>query len=372
MLTDALKGMRVIDMGQYIPGPFATLLLTDLGAEVVKVEPPQGDPMRVFGPLDPDGVSPLYKVLNAGKTVVTIDLKRAEGKETLKGLLGNCHVLVESFRPGVLDRLGFDNATLDGLNKTLTHVMLSGFGQTGAWRLKAGHDMTYLALSGALAMQGTVDEPVMPFPPAADHAGALMAVIAVLSGLLRRLRTGRGAHLDVSLHESAQALNGLGLALGARGADTGRGRDLLNGGAAYYQIYRAKDGGFLAFAPIEPKFWVAFCEAVGRKDLIHRQADPLPQEALKAELESLFATRGRDEWAALLDPVDCCVEPILSPTEVLAAPRIDERGLMPQGEDGLRDPLLPILLAGIPPNPRPSVRHMDAEGVKDLWARQKG
>ncbi|MCF8483529.1 MAG: CoA transferase [Rhodospirillum sp.] len=371
MLKDALKGMHVVDMGQYIPGPFATLLLTDLGAEVVKVEPPLGDPMRVFGPLDPDGISPLYKVLNAGKTVVTVDLKAEDGKDQLARLIRKSHILVESFRPGVLDRLGFGASTLDVLNKSLTHVMLSGFGQTGPWRLKAGHDLTYLALTGSLAMQGTEDRPVMPFPPAADHAGALMAVIAVLSGLLRRLRTGRGAHLDVSLHESALALNGLGLALGSRDVDTGRCRDLLNGGAAYYGIYRVKDGGFLAFAPIEPKFWAAFCGAVGRPDLLHRQADPLPQEALKAELESLFSTKSRDEWVALLEPADCCVEPVLDPREVPNLPQVRERGLSPMGAAGVVDPLLPILLAESPPAPRSAMRLSDVEDVITAWSRRE-
>jgi crotonobetainyl-CoA:carnitine CoA-transferase CaiB-like acyl-CoA transferase len=362
--------MRVVDMGQYIPGPFATLLLIDLGAEVVKVEPPGGDPMRVFGPLDPDGISPLYKVLNAGKTVVTADLKSEAGKDQLTRLIRKSHILVESFRPGVLDRLGFGTAALDAINKTLTHVMLSGFGQTGPWRLKAGHDLTYLALTGSLAMQGTEESPVMPFPPAADHAGALMAVIAVLSGLLRRLRTGQGAHLDVSLHESALALNGLGLALGARDAETGRCRDLLNGGAAYYGIYRTKDGGFLAFAPIEFKFWAAFCEAVRRPDLLHRQADPLPQVALKAELESLFSTKTRDEWGVALAAADCCVEPVLDPREVPDLPQVRERGLLPLGASGVAAPLLPILLGETPPMPRTAMREAELEDVIATWSKR--
>ncbi|MBK1664047.1 carnitine dehydratase [Rhodospirillum rubrum] len=369
MLGDVLKDMRVIDMGQYIPGPFACLLLSDLGAEVIKIEPPGGDPMRLFGPLDADGVSPLYKVLNRNKTVVTLDLKSAEGKAGLATLIGRSHGLVESFRPGVMERLGFGEAALDGLNRALVHVMVSGFGQTGPWRDRAGHDMTYLALSGALAMSGTADQPVAPFPPLADHAGAMMAVVAMLAGLLRRLRSGRGGHYDLSLYESARALNAMGLALAARGAPTARGHDLLNGGAAYYKIYGTADGGHLAVAPIEPKFWAAFCAALDRPDLVARQSEPLPQTALIAELDALFATRDRQAWMAVLGPADCCVEAVLQPDEVLTGVLDAPRGMVHSGTDGLVDLLLPILLAESGPTPRQPLREATIDEAIALWDR---
>lgn len=322
-----LTGLKVLDLSQYVPGPFATLVLSDLGAEVVKIEPPAGDPMRVFGPLDADGTTPFYKALNAGKTLLRLDLKAAEGRAALTTLVRAADVLLESFRPGTLDRLGFGQAQLRELNPRLVHCALSGFGQDGPWRLRAGHDLSYVALTGGLALTGTREAPAIPFPPLADHAGAMQAVIAILAALVRRGITGAGASLDVSLFESALSWQYM-----AHGDPSpGRERDLLNGGAAFYRIYRTADGRFLAVAPIEPKFWQAFCEAAGRPDLIARQAEPLPQTALIEEVAALIASRNFAEWTALLEPIDCCVEPVLEPAEAAAAAHVVARGLLGPG-----------------------------------------
>ncbi|MBB4284967.1 CaiB/BaiF CoA transferase family protein [Roseospira goensis] len=368
MLTDAMKGLKVLDLGQYIPGPYAALLLADLGAEVVKVEPPGGDPMRTFGPPDPDGLSPFYRVLNRNKTVIRLDLKTEEGRAHLEALLRKAHVLVESYRPGVLERLGFGRARLEQIASHLVHCALSGFGQEGPLRLRAGHDLGYLALSGALDATGPAERPVMPFPPLADHAGALTAVIGVLAALLRRLRTGRGAVLDVSLFESAAALNGLGLVLGQRGG-LAREADALNGGAAYYRCYRTADGRFAALAAIEPVFWRAFCGAVARPDWADRQAEPLPQRGLIADLEALFATRPLAEWQAVLGGVDCCFEPVLHADEVPDQPHVRARDLIHRdgAGDGLIDTVLPVLLDGTPPPPRRPLVEADAAAVVAAW-----
>lgn len=345
MLADCLAGMRVLDLTQYIPGPLSTLWLSDFGAEVVKVEPPSGDPMRTMGAPDPDGTTCFYKQLNRNKTVVRIDLKSAEGKAALTALLGRADILVEAYRPGVLDRLGFDAGTLNGINPALVHLSLSGYGQTGPLALAAGHDLTYTALSGGLWASGTRERPVMTYPPLGDHAGAMAAVSAVLAALLRRQRTGRGARLDVSLAEAALSWMGGALTYAHRhGGGPEREADLINGGAACYRVYGTRDGRFVALAALEEKFWRAFCSAVGRPDWIERQGEPLPQTALSDEVAALFLTRDRDDWAALLAPADCCFEPVLDLTEVPDHPQWVERGLVHRAEDEQRvvDVVFPV------------------------------
>ncbi|SIS38935.1 CaiB/BaiF CoA transferase family protein [Insolitispirillum peregrinum] len=326
-MDDCLQGIRVLDLSQYIPGPYAGRLLADFGAEVLKIEPPHGDPMRSFGLVDRDGVSPFYKSLNRGKTVSHLDLKSAEGQQTFRGLVAVADVLIESFRPGVFDRLGFGADALAAINPGLVHCALSGFGQTGPYRLRAGHDLTYMAVVGGLAATGTRERPVMIAPPMADNAGAMHAVMAITAALVRKQRTGKGARLDLSLAESALALCSMGMTVALRDG-MAREDDLLNGGAAYYQIYRCADDRFLAFAPIEEKFWQGFCAAVNRPDLLPRQVEPLPQTALIADLAALFASQPLSWWEDVLHPVDCCFEPLTALQDVPAHPQVQARQMV--------------------------------------------
>ena len=367
MLAHCLAGLKVLDLTQFIPGPFASQWLADLGAEVVKVEPPIGDPMRIMGPLDSDGTTAFYKLANRNKTVVRLDLKDEGGKRIFGGLVAAADVLIEGYRPGVMARLGLDDATLGALNPRLIHCSLSGYGQTGPFADQAGHDLTYLALSGALATTGTPERPVIPFPPQADHAGANTVVIAVLAALLKRAGDGKGVRLDVSLTEAALAWMGGVLTNAHRGGETARERGVINGGAAYYRVYRTGDGRFLAAAPIEEKFWAAFCTALGRPDLLARHRDPLPQTALIAELEAVFATRGRDAWMEILGPVNCCVAPVLEPSELPDHPQIAARGLVARSDGGLIEVLLPILMDGARAHSRRPVSEDSAEAVLAGW-----
>lgn len=345
MLAECLAGIRVLDLTQFIPGPFATQWLSDLGAEVVKVEPPAGDPMRTMGPCDGDGTTPFYKLANRNKRVVRLDLKDADGGRRFADLAARADVLVEAYRPGVMDRLGFGRDRLAALNPRLVHCSLSGYGQFGPMAARAGHDLTYVALTGGLWASGTGAAPVMTFPPLADHAGAAQVVSAVLAALLRRERTGKGAHLDVSLSEAALAWMGGILTMARRWGDPAREGDLINGGAACYRVYRCRDGRFVALAALEEKFWQAFCRAVGHEEWIHRQREPLPQAALTADLETLFAGRDRDDWVALLAPADCCLEPVLEPSEVPGHPHWRERDLV-HADDGLVEVLFPLMMDG--------------------------
>lgn len=370
MLAQCLAGIRVLDLSQYIPGPFATQWLSDMGAEVVKVEPPTGDPMRKMGPTDSDGTTYFYKLANRNKRVVRLDLKTPDGKAALAELLAKADVLVEAYRPGVLDRLGFGADELKRLNPRLVHCSVSGYGQTGPHAPVAGHDLTYVALTGGLAASGIEARPVMTFPPLADHAGAMLAVQAVLAALLRRERTGQGARLDVSLSEAALSWMGGILSSAHRGETLRREHDIINGGAAFYRLYRTRDGRFVALGAIEEKFWRGFCTAVGREDWIHRQFEPMPQNELIAELEALFLTRDRDQWAALLCPVDCCFEPVLEPAEAPDHPQWQARGIIQAGGDAddLVEVLLPVFVDGAGPSPRMPLVEVDARTVLDWWS----
>ena len=180
MATSFLEGMRVLDVSQYVPGPYATLMFADMGAEVVKVEPPGGDPMRVLGPIDSDGISAFYKVVNGGKSVIRLDLKSAEGKAAFAALIRAADVLVESYRPGVLERLGFGRPKLKSLNPRLVHCALSGYGQTGPYRLRAAHDLNYMAMAGGLTASGTSAGPAVPGSAVDDYASGIQAAATVL------------------------------------------------------------------------------------------------------------------------------------------------------------------------------------------------
>ncbi|NVK17940.1 MAG: CoA transferase [Methylocystaceae bacterium] len=356
MFNDCLNGLRVLDLSQYIPGPFATMTLGDLGAEVIKIEPPFGDPMRTAFMTAEDGLSPLYKQLNAGKTVIKLDLKSDEGKAAFTKLVEKSDVVLESFRPGVMARLGFGPDDLQKINPKLIHCALSGFGQTGPYGQVAGHDMTYVALTGALSQTGHAETgPVPIFPPMADHSGAMQAVNSILAALFRRERTGKGAFIDVSLFEAALSWNYLSLTPAHHGTVDACGRGELSGAAAWYNIYETKDGRFFAFAPIEPKFWQNFCKALGREDLIERQNEPLPQDNLIATLRDLFKAETLDHWAGVLLPADCCMEPIHTPDEVLDHPHVKERQIASGTE--IR---YPAWVDGQPPSARKTMIEMDA------------
>ena len=334
-----LSNYKILDLSQYIPGPYATRQLADLGADVIKVEPPAGDPMRYFmtsqnsNPSNSnntnddktDDYSAIYQHLNRGKRIVKIDLKHHSGKKTLSKLIKNADVLLESFRPGVMANLGFDRDTLNKLNPKLIHCALSGFGQNGPYEQKAGHDLTYCAVSGGLSNSGTSERPVMSFPPVADHAGAMQACNTILAALLSRTHTGSGAFIDISLYESALAWQYLNFHENLKQNKPQRESLLLNGGAACYNIYQTADARFIALAPLETKFWVAFCEAVSKPEWLNRQSDALPQTSLTQEVSNLFKEKTLAHWNALFKDVDCCYEPILFADEVARHPQVIAR-----------------------------------------------
>lgn len=364
-----LSGLRVIDLGQYLPGPHAAQLLGDLGAEVVKVEPPGGDPLRFLGPPDGDGVTAAYKIFTAGKTVVTLDLKTADGRSALEALLAKADALVESYRPGVMDKLGLGRDRLRALNPRLVHASLSGWGYDGPYAARAGHDLNYMAVGGGLDASGLPGQPVISYLPVADFASAQQTALAVVAALFGRERSGEGCFLDLSIMETVLGWQGINLTAAARGQMPSRGAALLSGGVACYRIYKTADGRFVTLSALEPKFWSGFCEAVGRPDWIARQADALPQTALTAELESLFATRTLTAWKALLDPVDCCFEALPGIAEIAAHPQVAARGQLrvTPGPEPLVETLMGLRVDGGAPPERAPFRETDAAAMIAAW-----
>jgi alpha-methylacyl-CoA racemase len=312
-----LDGVRVFDLSRLLPGPFCTQLLVDLGADVIKVEDPAGgDYLRHMPPLLADGTSALFHAINRGKRSVTIDLKDDAGRARFLRLVADADVVVESFRPGVLARLGLAPASLVEAHPRLVVCSISGYGQSGAASGRAGHDVNYVARAGAFALMRTPT--LLPVQVADLAGGAWPAATQICAALVGRQRTGRGAILDVSMTAGVFGLMAMSFAAVAATSEAAvvGGADVLVGGAPCYGVYPTRDG-FYAVGALEPKFWAALCRALGRLDLVDRAFDDDTRDALAA----VFRTRTTSEWVALLDGVDACCEPVLSPAQALAAGR---------------------------------------------------
>lgn len=367
-----LTGLRVLDLSQYIPGPYGTLILADLGAEVIKVEPPGGEPMRGVGPCGDDGVSVWYRMVNGGKTVVEIDLKSEDGKRDFRALVERADAFLESYRPGVLDRLGFGHAALHEMNPGIVSCSLSGWGLEGPYRLRGGHDINYMGLMGGLERSGVPERPVVSFPPTADFASGMQAALSIMGGLIGRGQNaeGRGATIDVSIAETVLpwqvwALNGLF----HPEWDAARAAQFPNGGAAFYNIYETSDGRFITLGALEAKFWANFCTACGRPEWIERQWEPRPQEALIGEVAAFVRARSLDEMNGLMEGVDCCYEPVHRLENVPEHPQIKARQMLRRHADPMPayEILFPGWVDGEPPPPRPPVRYRGAPDVLAGW-----
>lgn len=332
-MSKPLTGVRVLDLTRLLPGPFATLLLADLGAQVDKIEDPgAGDYLRQMPP-QVGGVSAAFVALNRGKRSAIVDLKRPEGQALLRRLASRADVLVESFRPGVMAKLGLGYETLRERNPGLVYAALTGYGQDGPLAKRAGHDLNYLARAGVLGMQGPPDgAPQVPGVQMADIGGGLWCALGILAALHQRTRTGDGRLVDVAMMDGAMPFGSFGWSMvAATGAGAARGGDPLSGGIAPYSTYRTRDGRHVALAALEPKFWAAFCQGVGIEVELAALLPGDHQPAIKARLAEIFASRTRDEWAAFGAQHDCCLEPVLAPEELPADPQARARGLFVEG-----------------------------------------
>ena len=354
-LARALQGVKVLDLSRLLPGPFLTMILADLGADVVKVEEPRrGDYMRDFPPRG-DGASGRYLSVNRNKRSVTMDLKDDRERERFLRMAERADVVVESFRPGVVDRLGVGYAALSARNERIILCSISGYGQTGPYRDRAGHDINYLALAGVLGMSGQDPDgpPALAGVQIADlGGGAMWGAIAILAAIVDRERTGRGTHLDISMTEGALALlaSEFGI-VHAEPSPPTRGTGLLNGGAARYGVYATSDGKYLSVGALEPQFLGRLAGAAG----LDVRPGPEGDADLRRQLTRVIATRTRDEWARVLAEHDCCCEPVLELDEVPEHALHRERGLffeIPEGDSAgtlqVRTPL------GMPDARRPA------------------
>ena len=319
----SLTGIRVLDLSRLLPGPFLTMVLADMGADVIKIEAPgAGDYLRNIPPAK-GGMSGRFLAVNRDKRSLVLDLKTAEGKAALLKMVATADVVIESFRPGVMKRLGVDYEVLKAQNANIILCSISGYGQDGALAQRAGHDLNYIALAGVLAMGGPANgSPVMPGVQIADLAGgALWGATAVLGALIGRSKHG-GQHLDISMTEGALAL----LAAELGNLDCGdrtptRGQESLNGGLACYGVYKTKDNRYLSVGALEPKFWQAFNTAIGRTwDISEVIAGPEVQAKIRAEISELLADKTRDEWVAIFAKYDCCTEAVLELDELQEHP----------------------------------------------------
>ena len=294
-----LDGVRVLDLTQFLPGGYCTRVLADLGATVTKVEvSTRGDPIRSL----PNGEA-YFEALHHGKPVVQLALKTEAGRARLLQLAETADVLLEGFRPGVMDRrqVGWDE--LRAVNPRLIYCSITGYGSSGSLRDRAGHDLNYLARSGALSVMPRANGvPMIPGVQTADLAGGMMAAIAVLGALVERQQSGRGRRLDVSMTDVAKSW----LVLQRGAFDAGVPMLNLVGGLPCYHVYRAADG-LLTVGALEPNFWRTFCEAIGREDLVPRQADP----GAIPEVAGVLAAKTQAEWMAIFGDRDVCVEPVL-------------------------------------------------------------
>jgi alpha-methylacyl-CoA racemase len=361
MPASPLAGIRVLDLSRLLPGPYCTLLLADLGAEVIKIETLLvGDYARTIA--DFAGQA-LFEAVNRNKKSVAINYRNPRGKEILLQLAQTSDVMIETFRPGAVKRWGIDYEAMAQVNPRIVYCSLSGYGQAGPYTHRAGHDLNYLAISGLLALNGTAGGP--PIPPGvqiADLSGGMLAAIAILATLVGRPSTGRGAFLDVAMIDAvaswAAPMAGVIQATSANGQDP-RGRMPLSGGLPCYNVYETADGKFISLGALEPHFWTSFCNAIQRSDLFARQFDTTAID----ELTQLFRQRTREEWLERLREADACVEPVKELDETLRDPHLRQRGLVTEQNTFSS----PFRLAAQPdPAPAPALGQHTAEVLKRL------
>ena len=329
-----LASLKILDFSTLLPGPFASLLLADMGAHVLRIESPtRMDLLRVLPPHD-QGVSASHAYLNRNKRSLALDLKQPEALEVIRQLLHDHDILLEQFRPGVMERLGLGYEALKAINPRLIYVSITGYGQTGPYKDRAGHDINYLALAGLASHTGRADSGPLPLGmQVADIAGgSLHGVIGLLAAVIARQQTGLGQYLDVSMTDCALTLNAMsGAGFLACGEEPARENQVLNGGS-FYDYYRSRDGRWLSVGSLEPAFMKQLCTALGLEDMAKLALSPQPehQKKLKDALRIEFEKHDFAELSALFAELDACVEPVLSLGEAVRHPQLQARQVVTQ------------------------------------------
>lgn len=326
--TPPLSGVRILDLTRLLPGPYATMLLADLGAEVIKIEEPTiGDPARYLPPVLGD-TGTIFLIVNRNKKSLTLNLREPRGVRIFHQLAETADVIVEGFRPGTTDRLGIGYAHIQEVNPRIIYCSITGYGQTGPYRHRAGHDITYTALAGVVGLMSDArGDPIVPGVLLADLGGALAAAIAILAALIAREKQRCGQYIDLSLHHAAFSFALLGLASVLAGEEFPVGaKHPLSGRFPWYTLYRTQDGKFLAVGALEPKFWQRLCQVLGRDDLAGKQmSDPSEAAMVREELQALFLSKPCAVWLQQLSSHDVCVEPVLSVSEAMTHPQAEHR-----------------------------------------------
>jgi crotonobetainyl-CoA:carnitine CoA-transferase CaiB-like acyl-CoA transferase len=383
-----LAGIRVLDLSLQLPGPFCTMMMADHGADVVKVDEPAP---RVRNPFAGEewGQSPADRYLNRGKRSLTLNLKAEEGKKIFRALAASADVVVEGFRPGVVERLGVDYATLSAQNPRLVYCSVSGYGQTGPMRIVAGHDINYISYAGILGLCGREGSPpaIPPVQIGDLFGGALMALSGILMALHSRQATGRGRWVDVSMTDGALSMLSIhAAAVLAEMPSPERGGMMLTGMFPCYETYRCACGGYVSVGPLEAWFWDDFLKAIGREDLAGLQYATGEEGArAKAELSKVFLSKTRDEWVAFFAGKDICVSPVLTLSEALSHPQARARGMVVEVESPFggrdRQPGRPLKFRGPgeggadlpeePPRRPPRLGEHDEEILAELGYRDE-
>ena len=370
----ALEGIKVLDFCRNAPGMFATMILADLGAEVLMVERPMDETRAAYerivaginGPEDEQRHA-AYNALQRNKRSVALNLKEPEAQEIFHTLAKTADVVVEGFRPGVMDRLGAGYTQVRELNPRVVYCSVSGYGQTGPYSQMAGHDINYISLAGALGLIGESEDtkPAIPLNLIADYAGGgLCGAVGILAALMAREKTGAGQYVDIAMTEGVlYMLCGLVSDALSRDRTPRRGGNRLNGGAPYYNVYKTKDGKYFSIAAIEPWFWENLCDAIGREDLKPHQETPGEKRTeVVAALKSAFLAKTRDEWFEDLKDRNISVGKVYSIDEALDDPHALARGMVveveaPELPEGMvRQIGIPIHLSETPGK----VRHVGA------------
>lgn len=330
-----LEGLRVVDLSLFLPGPYLTMSLADHGAEVIKVEPPGGDPGREIG-AGQDGETVFFRLMNRGKKSIVLDLKSGADREALLRLCDSADVFVESFRPGVMERLGIDYPTLAARNPRLVYCSISAFGQDGPYRDTPAHDLAVEALGGSLSItRGADDEPAIPGIAAADMISSLQGLSAILMALLRREKTGLGDYIDISMHDAVLAAypNVLGSAF-AEDRDLVPKAERSMGGSALYRIYRTADDRHIVLGGQEIKFGRNLLEALGRPDFIElcERGPGFHQQPLVDFLTETFSGRTQAEWIEWFNGRDICFAPVKTLREAFADPHAHHRDMLVRDE----------------------------------------
>lgn len=331
-MAGPLDGLRILDFTTLLPGPYATMLMADMGAEVLRVEAPDRMDLTRLMPPHVDGVGTAHTYLNRGKASLALDLKQPDSIETVKRLVTEYDIVIEQFRPGVMQRLGIDYDTLCAINPGLIYCAITGYGQTGPYRQRAGHDINYLSLAGVSSHCGRKESgpPPLGIQVADVAGGSHHAVMGILAAVVHRQQTGEGQFVDVSMTDAAFAMNGMaGAAHLAGGERPGPEQSLLNGGS-FYDYYETADGRWLSVGSLEPQFMARLCDVLGLADMksLGLSQNPEHQRELKQALKSAIAERPLADWEAAFAEQDACVEPVLTLAEASAHPQLEARAMV--------------------------------------------